>query len=366
MLQAWTWTIRTALVLVVVMVSSRCLAAKGSGMVYEDPFDRGAGGASLTRAAQGGMLLANPALIPYGEGFHRWVGVEPTLIVGKDSVDFAKSMKSGGGDMDASTLVDTVMKTPIHIGASNALSYINKGFGLTVFDHFESDLQAKKYGDLGLPAVNFQAESYHGAAASFASLLGGRGLSFGMTAKYLYAAEPNVVVELTDQDGLKSLTSPAGMKSFVTHNTGVGADAGLLLFKQGYNLDFRMALKVDDIGDTMLQGDGNLKTLPQMYSAGIATTFHTGVDALHLALDYRDIQGAYGEKTFKRVRAGTKLMLRRYVGFGIGLYDGWPSYAAELDLILMRITASTWTKEMGSSPGLNPRTVYAVGLAMGF
>jgi hypothetical protein len=85
-----------------------------------------------------------------------------------------------------------------------------------------------------------------------------------------------------------------------------------------------------------------------------------------LALDYRDIGAAHKEKIFKRIRAGSKIMLRRYIGFGAGIHDGWPAYAAEVDLILMRLTAAFYTKEMGDSPGVDPRPIYSAGIALGF
>ena len=357
---------RAILMVAVSFVALPAFAEKGSGMIYEDPFDLGSGGSSLTRAAQAGMLIANPALIPYGDGFHRWAGIEPTVVVGKDSTDFAQSMRSNGGASDPATMVDTLTKTPLHVGLRNAVSYINKSFGIGAYNHFEADLRARKFGELGLPDVNFRAESYQAVAASGATMLGTRALSLGVTAKYLYAAEPDIDVQVTDQESIKKLSSANGMKSIVTHNTGTGLDAGLLYFQQGYNLDFKMALKVDDVGDTKLQGDGTLKKLPQMYSAGVGTTLHNGIDALHLSADYRDIQGAYKEKMFKRVRAGAKIVFHRYIGLGAGIYDGWPAYAAELDLVILRLTAAKWTKEMGDSPGVDPRPVYAIGLAVGY
>lgn len=357
---------RSILTAAMLLYSLPSMAEKGSGMIYEDPFDLGSGGSSLTRAAQAGVLIANPALMPYGETFHRWAGIEPTVVVGKDSVDFAQSMQSADGSSDPSAMVDTLTKTPVHVGARNAVSYINRSFGIGTYNHFEADLRARKYGDLGLPDVNLRAESYQAVAASGATMLGTRALSLGVTAKYLYAAEPDIGVQVTDQEGIKKLSSADGLKELITHNTGTGLDAGLLFFEQGYNLDFKMALKADDIGDTKLQGSGTLKSLPQMYSAGLGTTLHNGIDALHLSLDYRDIQGVYKEKMFKRVRAGAKVVFRRYIGFGAGVYDGWPAYAAELDLVLLRVTAATWTKELGDSPGVDPRPVYAIGMAVGY
>jgi hypothetical protein len=335
-------------------------------MIYEDPFDLGSGGASLTRASQAGVLFSNPALMPYGDGFHRWVGIEPTLVAGKDSIDFAKSMSGGSGSGDAADLIDRLTKTPLYFGVHNSTAYINKHVGFSVFNRFDADLLAKKYGETGLPEVQFEGESYQGFAGSFASMLGSRALSFGLTGKYLYAAEPELDIEITDQESVSSLSSPTGLKSLVSHNTGVGVDAGLILFSQGMNLDWKLAGKLDDIGGTKLSGDGTLTSIPQTYSAGLASTLHNGTDALHMAIDYRDISGVRGEKMFKRIRVSTKLLIRRYVGLGVGMLDGWPSYAAELDLIIIRLTGAFYTRELGDSPGVRPRPIYSAGIAIGF
>lgn len=341
--------------------------AKGSAPVYEDPFDIGSGGASLTRASQAGMIFSNPALIPYGPGFHRWFGNESNILVGKDSVDFVRSLQSGSGGSESGTaaFVDKVMTTPLHAGFLNNFSYINRLFGFSTFSRNVFDIAAKKFGDTGLPAVRLRAESYQGVAVSAASMALTNVLSFGVTAKYLYAGEPDLAIELTDTESLQALQTPSGLRSLISPNSGYGYDAGLLLFKQGRSSDFRLALKVDDVGGTKLSGDGSLKSLKQTLSYGVAYTLHTGTDAIHCSFDYRDVQGAYGEEIFKRVRLGTKLVFRQHVGLGIGYYDGWPSYALELDAWLIRLTGAIYTRELGSKPGLDPRTIYSLGFTMG-
>ncbi len=330
------------------------------------------GGASLTRASQAGMMFSNPALIPYGPGFHRWAGNETTLLVGKDSVDFARSLQKGGSDSSGSgqsstaQFIDQVMKTPLHAGILNNFSYINRLFGFSTFNRGEFDIAAKKFGDTGLPAIRFRAESYQGVGVSAATFLPTQAISFGVTAKYLYAGEPDLAIELTDQEAIKNLQSQSGLKSLVAMNTGLGYDAGLLLFAQGMNADYRLALKVDDIGGTALLGEGDLNELKQCYSIGFGYTLHNAVDAIHLSLDYRDIQKAYQEEMFKRVRVGTKLLIRRHLGLGVGYYDGWPSYGLELDAWVIRLTAAYYTRELGAKPGIDPRPVYALGFTMGF
>lgn len=352
-----------------VFTASSASLAKGSGPIYEDPFDVASGGSSLTRASQAGMLFSNPALIAQGPGFHRWFGNESTIIVGKNSIEFAKSMQNGGsggssGSGEAS-FVETVLKNPIHAGVLNSFSYINSLFGFGFFNRGEVDIQAKKYGDTGLPAIRFRAESFQGLGISAATKFLTQSLSVGVTAKYLYAGEPDLAIELTDQEAIQNMQSSSGLKSLIGMNTGYGYDVGMLFFRQGYNADYRLALKVDDAGGTTLHGDAELKKLNQAYHVGLGYTLHNDVDAIHLSLDYRDLQKSYGEELFKRVRMGAKVLLRRHIGFGVGYYDGWPSYGVELDAWLVRLTGSYYTRELGAKPGMDPRPIYALGIAMG-
>jgi hypothetical protein len=77
------------------------------------------------------------------------------------------------------------------------------------------------------------------------------------------------------------------------------------------------------------------------------------------------VRKAYNEEIFKRARMGAKFILRQHVALGVGYYDGWPSYALELDAWLVRLTGAMYTRELGNKPGLDPRTIYALGFTMG-
>ena len=355
------------LLFILSILSADCGFARGSAPLYEDPFDIAAGGSSLTRASQAGMIFSNPALIPYGTGFHRWLGNETSLIIGKDSVDFAKSLSSGSGSGEAgnSEFINTVLTTPIHAGVLNNFSYINRFFGFSVFNRGEFDVSAKRYGDTGLPVLRFRSESYQGLGISSASLLLGQMLSVGATAKFIYAGEPDIEIELTDQQAISDLQSASGLKSLVAMNTGYGYDAGLVFFKQGSRSDYRLALKIDDVGGSKMSGDASLKELKQMYHAGLSYTWHNSVDSLHLSADYRDVKAVSGDGLFKRVRFGAKLLLRHHIGISAGYYDGWPSYGLEVDAWLVRLTAAYYKREMGAKPGLDSRAVYLAGFSMG-
>ena len=72
--------------------ATTALARKTNQPIYEDPFDIGAGGASLTRASKDGMIFSNPALLPQGGKFFRWVGTTFTLLSNKESIDTAREI----------------------------------------------------------------------------------------------------------------------------------------------------------------------------------------------------------------------------------------------------------------------------------
>lgn len=354
-------------------------ARKTNQPIYEDPFDLGAGGASLTLASKDGRIFANPALLPLGGGFHRWAGLTTSVLTNKESIDTAREMiaNARGGSSDSSSsadsaastqdFVDKVFKDPVRVGWGASLSWVTSRFGLAVFSRFEPDIQAQEFGAYGAPEVRFRAESYHGAALGLGLATPFRWLTFGLTSKYLYAAEPDVAVEATDQESITQFQNPQFIQDLTAHNTGTGFDAGMLIFVQGSHVNLSLAGKVDDLGNTAMRGPSESPTeFKQVVSAGSGLTLHTGADAIHMAFDYRDITNAYGEAQFKKFYAGTKILLRTYVGLAAGFYNGYPCYGAELDLILLRLAGTYYTRELGDHPGVNPRRIYMVSLSTGY
>lgn len=355
----WRW-----LQISLLFFSQPAVAKKTNQAVYEESFDLAGGGASLTRATQEGMLFANPAQLTYGGQFHRWIGLKTNVIAGTDSIEFAQQVKDGGSS-DASTILESAYEHPLHVGMSSALSWLTQNVGICAFARAEPDISAKKYGESGLPEVRFQAEAYGGALASFA-VQTLRWLSLGVTAKYLYVGEPDVAIGIAEQQRIQSLSSAEGLKEEASYGKGVGADIGALIFLQGNVADLRIAGKVDDVGGT--EFDGSQAPFKQTVSAGLGLTFHSNADAIHLSADYRDILGAYGESIYKRLYAGAKVMIRTYVGVAAGLYQGYPTYGAVIDLIFVRIAATVYGREYGSHPdlGVERRNLYVLSFAMGF
>jgi hypothetical protein len=342
--------------------------------MYEETFDIAAGGASLTRATRYGVVFANPALLPFSGSFHRWLGSETSLHINKESVDYAKTLVPGAstaneessGNSASSEFLDHVFSAPFLAGTQNSLAYLNAYGGIGAFSKFEVDLEAQEYSETGMPAVRLRGKSYKGGTASAAMRIPFLPLSLGLTAKYLVASEPQATIDVSDPTAIEQYQDPAALAELVDQATGTGVDVGSVLFLQGPKVDYRFALKVDDAGGTSFTGSDQIDDFKQVISAGAAVTFHTGKDAIHLAIDRRDLTGAYDSPPFKSTRAGVKAILRNWIGLAAGFYDGYPSAGAEVDLFFLKLGVATYRRENSNVPGLSPRNIYIANLAAGF
>jgi len=350
-------------------------AKKTNQAIYEDPFDLGSGGAALTRASKDGILFANPAQLPLGSKIIRWIGLSTSVLTNKESIETAKELlqnaqgtgASSSNTSGSSGFNEKVFENPVRAGWGMAFSVLTHNVGGAVFSRFEPDFEANLYGQYGMPEIRFTTESYHGAVLGMGLRTPLRWLYLGATSKYIYASEADIAVEITNQEKIKELSDPSLFQDLSGHNTGTGLDVGSLLFFQGNYLDFTVALKADDVGQTQLKGAGESPTaLKQMAHVGLGVTLHTGADALHLALDYRDLQMAYEEDQFKRLYAGAKLTLRTYIGVAAGFYQGYPTMGAEVDLLIMRLALCSYTRELGDHVGVDPRRIYLASISTGF
>ena len=343
-------------------------AARDLSPVYEETFDIAAGGASLTRASRYGAAIANPALLPFSGSFHRWLGSEFSLHINTESVAMAKTLLPGASSANASgsSFVDHVFHSPFLAGTQTSLAYLNAYGGIGFFSKFEVDLAAQEYGPTGLPTILLNGKSYTGATVSAATRIPFMPLSLGITAKYLMMSEPAISIDLADPNAVAQYQDPSALSALVNPSHGIGYDLGALLFIQGPHMDWRWALKIDDVGGTTIGGGDAVDDFKQVLSTGASVTFHTGKDAIHIAIDRRDLQNAYATPAFKSTRAGVKVLLRGYIGIAAGYYDGYPSYGTELDLIFLKIGAASYRRERTNSPGLSARNVYVINLATGF
>lgn len=336
-----------------------------SALLYENPFDLSAGGASLTRSTQEGVLFSNPSLPALGPGILRWIYSRTSIHFGADAIDLAKSSyekkKAGNLKVD-SDLIESILKTPIHIGNDLNLGFITAFAGIGIFQCSRTDIQGRQYGSVGLPEVRTRAEAAAGLA-TFAALPVGDNVAVGVSLKPLYAAESFENVSLSDFSGSGTRQLLSDLKNNTQFGLGVSAGFGATAQFRSVNFDLRLAATIDDVGQTKFNNSA-VQPWKQITNLGVGLIPHTRSSAVHCAFDLRDIEGKYGEHWTRRSRAGCKILFRSRVGIGAGYYQGWPSYGVVLNLIFLRLEAGSYTREFGSEAGTNGRRVYF--LATGF
>ncbi len=343
---------------------SPAFAKNSSELIYTEPFDLAAGGSVLTRASQEGVLFGNPALLPLGGAYIRWIGLETNFILDRDLAEQGASAFSSPMNTADNSFIDQLFSQSIHLGQSASLSVVNKNFAISIFDRLEIDVEGSRYDNGGLPQINFGGEAYAGAMASTA-FQPVNWFSLGLTGKYLYMGEPDIQIPVTDSVRLKALIDdPSSLTDEISYGKGIGGDIGTLFLWQNSFVDLSMGLKVEDLGGTKLSNDQ--KTIPQTSHIGLGLAFHGTTNVLHLSLDYRDVGGVYEEKTFKRIFAGARLMLFQHIGLAVGLYQGIPTCGLRLDAFFLKLGITAYGRELGNYPGDKQRNLVSVYTSLGF
>lgn len=328
--------------------------------VYQNPFDLAAGGASLTRATQEGVLFTNPSLTAFGSGFLRWIYGRTAYHVGADAVDLATEIVSGRSDSGAdAALFQRALSTPVHVGMDLSVGVITSNLGFAVFSAARADLEGRQFGSQGLPEIRVRSQATGGVALSGAKQFGDV-LALGVAAKPLYNAEVDEKIALSDfQD-----TEAAQQKAVAALKEGFGlsVDTGLTLQKRTRNFDVRFAAVLADVGGTAFKE--GIPPWRQTLNVGVGLALHDATQVVHCAVDLRDALAAYEEHWTRRTYAGCKAIMTKYFGLAAGLHQGWPTYGLILNLFVMRLEAGSYTKEVGLEAGTQGRRVYF--LAMGF
>lgn len=336
---------------------------KGNQPIYQDPFDLAGGGASLTRASQESVVFANPALMPWGKKIYRYVGLHNGVRYTPESYNQIATF--AGQEEPLGDVVDVLFETPIYFGAFSVLGLVFKNVAFAAGANQWLDIAGGEHSSaVGGPGIDVWSGAYGFGAFGFAGEVS-RWFSIGLTPKYIYKSEAQLNIPLTDRVGIARLQQdPSSITDAIEPGVGTGFDLGMLFFFQGRSVDYRLALKVDDIGDT--QFTANQEPFLQTVSFGQSLTFHGPTHAIHLALDYRDALDAYEDKLFKKVYAGMKILLQEHLGFAMGLHHALPSFGVRLDLFAIKLGVTQYGRELTNVIGEKRRYITEVNFAMGW
>lgn len=334
---------------------------KKSGSIYQNPFDLASGGASLTRATQEGVMFSNPSLPAFGEGYFRWIFYRSTVSIGDGTVaagnDIIQAANNPASNSFITNVAKDAFKKPIYAELNNAVGVITSNFGIAGFASGKLDINGKVFGTMGLPQLGVKNNAYAGVATTFSTTLSDH-FAIGIGPKYIYNSEVNTNLTVSD------VTNPSQAIDKVTNalktGNGIATDIGFTLQNRTKNFDLRLAGVVADVGNTSFTG--GVPPWLQTYNAGVGFTIHDFTNALHCAVDYRDISNVYDEDLPKKIYMGCKLLITRFVGFGFGYLQGWPSYGIVLNLYLFRIEVGAYTRDGAEQSGLVARKIYFASL----
>ena len=353
-------------------LSENSYAQHTSAPLYEKAFDIGAGGASLTRAASDGVLISNPALLPWGSGQARWDGFFFQAAVGDDFVSIAQQAAGGSltEEQEAALLDEVLAGLPVAVDAVGGAGTAASNYGFGQYNAVSSDIRVKEFGDNNPgPEISVKAHHYIINVFSLAFKMGSWA-SFGVTGKQLTAKELSV--------GLPVDPSAAEVDtgSLLLEGTGTGYDVGSLFFWKNRAFDMQLAITKTDVGglqlgaaDTEDNVDTDIADLKETTNIGLAISWHGGGGGIHMAADYRDYEDAYGEALFKKIHLGTRVMWvsKSGLGFGLstGLYHGSLTAGVIMDLKFLRISAAQYSKEAYNLIGLQKTSYTIINFSIG-
>jgi len=341
--------------------------------LYKSPRAMGMGGAYIAIGGRTDTLFYNPAglsAMPEKNWEVNLLGI--SADVGKNVIDFAKDMTDafdtkdldGDGDEgdDQLRAVNEVLAKyrgkNLHVGAAN-WSSLGRNQGSWAF-------AVGGVGSLRIDAMTHQGFGSEGFLEVNADAIGGGllGLSFrlvdglygGVGIKALHReslVHSFTARELVErQDNIDDYITKELRKS----GNAVGFDAGFIYkFAQDSFLKPSVGLSVMDIGDLKF---GDAGKIPMTVNLGVAINPEIPLlGSFLVGLDYVDLFNNYKEDKDigKRLRFGGELYLinRKLLSLGIraGLYQGYPTFGADLRFLLFTVSYVTYAEEVGAYAG---------------
>lgn len=357
--------------------------------LYKSPRAMGMGGAYTAVGGTVDTLFYNPAGL---SNLPKDKGWEVNLInisaeIGEDVIDFTEDMQDafdtedldGDGDPedDQMRAVNEVLAKyrgeNLHLRLADFTS-IGKGF-----DRFA-------IGVGGLGSVRLDAMTHQGFGPegflevnSDATYGGIGGFSYGLT-ENLFAGlsvkslhRESLVHNFTARELVEKEDDIEDYIVDELRESGdaVGFDAGVIWkFAQDSRLKPSVGVSVMNIGDLDF---GDAGEIPMTVNAGISLNPEIPVfRSLIIGADYVDILNNYEEDDDpgKRVRVGGELQmfdkLLAAMTLRAGLYQGYPTYGADLRLLIVKLSYVSYTEEVGAHAGQDKDERHLVQLTLGW
>ncbi len=269
------------------------------------------------------------------------------------------------GDADPVELAQAVIGKNVHVGAAHFSGVVFRRVAIGAFSSARADAIVFKNADYGgLETATARADAYVGLTAGGGHDVVPDRLFVGATFRYFERGAGHESLTL-DSDAAAMREKIAAGDAF-QRGRGRGGDLGLTYrtAKSGGKERAWAGFVLRDIGDTAVSGKG--LNLRQTADLGLGGEAALGPYFLRLMLDCKDLGRAYGAvQDFARLRAGAELWLSGTLGLQGGLYEGYATAGAFLDLVLVRLEAGTYAEELGSRAGARRDERFFARLSVG-
>ncbi|MBN2012936.1 conjugal transfer protein TraF [candidate division KSB1 bacterium] len=220
---------------------------------------------------------------------------------------------------------------------------------------FYSNISLSTKLDVGVlaPKVKLTAINDMVVSAAYAFHLNEQ-LSLGVGAKFISRAEsPVIKIQMEESSGLDQQIQD-GLDEMQDAKGGFGLDIGAL-----YKMNERLYLagvaqdligKIDD------------KSIPMNVKFG---AMYKLTNRLMLAADLEDFFNQDGDNLFNKMYLGAEFALP-IISLRGGFSQGYPAFGAGINLKVINIAYTLYTRELTGSPGLNGETYHMVGLNFGW
>jgi hypothetical protein len=355
------------------------LAPANAGTLYNYPYlykgirSLGMGGAFTAVGKDAEALFYNPAGL-YDMGFQLAL-INPLIEVDQNIQSLANdaqtAMKkdSEAARMDAITdLISKNMGKPLHARVSLFPHVAVKNFAVGVVG--QGSVDARLHNPLSSQgAVEVSAGYEYGPVAGFSIKPPLTGLRVGGGAKYISNSWYEKSITVVDIAGEKiDPTKDMVSKSDLSLDIGLLYDLPDTPFINV--LKPKLGLSVLDITDLDFQKNGVGKKIPMRANLGISINPSIPILAdTVIALDYQDITGAYKQdkSIWKRVHIGGEAgFLSRRILVRAGLNQGYPSFGAELNVLIFKLGYAYYTEEMAAYAGQDKDTRQVIHLGIGW
>ena len=264
---------------------------------------------------------------------------DPMFEVSKDAIDGYRDFDSVNTDneVEISNFLKKHVGTPEHFRFMLTPGYAGKNFALYLLTNASVDARVRNQAN---PVVDVLGVGDVGGQVS-----GAYGFKEGM---YQVGATLRVIHRWSVDRSYTSrdlLDNNFSMDNDALTGTGVSGDVGAIVTFP-VAMSPSIGLVVRDIGSPSI---GEAVKNRQDIRLGFGARHDFDFGKLKLAADVRRI--GYGEDFWKKVYLGGEFSFKKFLSLRAGLYQGYLTAGATLDLWILHLSYATYAAEVGAFPG---------------